>query len=268
MRRYFLLPVLLLLPLVALPGQARTRVATLQLGSAQIAVDATSDAKVAIVAAQNHLDNSTRLALPDLRAWLDTALVVTTAHDPRKPGVKWTYSASGPDLFLYRTVSNDGEEYIVSVGRGVKISLVLRPDDAKTLLEDLAAAARLSQQMTARAMARNGGACSLGVTVALGRGQQLVPRDSAALWMDRVRKQIEIRLATVSGTPDDARRGVWFVVEEDGAVTGVRPDPGSSPALAELRDAIIQAGGWHAFRGVPGGRAVAIAARLAPACAK
>ena len=36
MRRYFLLPVLLLLPLVALPGQARTRVATLQLGSAQI----------------------------------------------------------------------------------------------------------------------------------------------------------------------------------------------------------------------------------------
>lgn len=268
MRRSILSALLLVLPSAALLAQSRTRVASLSLGSAQVVVEATNDAKVAIVAAQDHLDTSTLLGLGDLRAWLDTALVVTTAQDPRRHGMKWVYSVAGPDLFLYRTVDSEGEEYIMSVGRAVKISLVLRPDDAKALLNDLAAAARLSQQMTALAMRRSGGACTLGVTVALAPGQQLAPRDSAALWLDRVREQIEIRLATVTGTPDDAGRAAWFAVEEDGAVTGVRSASAGSPAERELRDAIIEAGGWHAFRGVPGGRAVAVVARLAPACAK
>ena len=264
----FLLVLLLGAPLAVATAQTPRRVAELQLGPAQLLIDATSDGHVAVTAVQNNLDLRARLALPELRAWLDTALVVTAAQDPLRPGMKWTYSVAGPSLFLYRVVGHNDEEFIVSVGEKVKISLELLPQDARALMNDLAAAARVSREMTAQAMRERGGACALGVTIALAPGERLMPDDSAALWLDRVREQIGIRLATVAGAASDAGKGVWFVAEEDGNASGIRTASADSPAVADLRKAIVQAGGWHAFKSVPGGRAVALGARLAPECGR
>ncbi len=252
---------------VSARSQTVKRVANLALGSSQLLVDATDGGTVVVTGVQNHLDAVSVLTLPDLQAWLDTALVVTAAHDARRRDMKWVYSVSGPALFLYRAVGVLDEEFIVGVGRAVRVSLVLSPKDAKALLEDLATAGRLSRDLTARASAGRPGGCSLSIAVALPGGTLLSPPDSSALWLDRVREQLEIRLATVTGLPNDAGRGVWFTAEADGNVTGVTQDTASSSnAVAALRDAVIYAGGWHAFRGVPGGGAVRIRASLAPRC--
>ncbi len=245
-------------------AQTTQRVAQLQLGGAQMFLDATADGRVAVLALHNRLEARAVLTVPQVRAWLDIALVVTAAHDPRRRGVKWTYASSAPDLFLYREVTNDAEQFTIAVGSAVKVAVVVGPSEARQLLDDIAVAARTARSHVLPA----GGACVLELSVATRAADRLEPADSAALWMDRIREQIEMRLATFGGAPSDAGRGVWFWIEQDGAVGEVRPDSSASRAVTDLRDAVVAAGGWHAFRGVTGGKAMWMRARLAPRCAK